>query len=259
MPARIVVVAEAEIDRRHACELIDRKVLHHAPDWLDAQQLEQERSWSGIVPGTRFTRWKELKSLSLNPGALRGGGLIGFKRSGPRHFDYLAARKALVHCALRTPRADAVVLMRDMDDRPSERAASIKRAAEDTRGASFIIMLALPISKREAWSLNGFVAQSTSERRLLDDVRAKLGFDPCSRAESLDAMMHGAKRDAKRVLNQLTGGVGSREAKCWQQTEWKVLRERGEATQLSDFLVAVRDQLVPLVTGKRPKRRAEKR
>ena len=251
MPTRIVIIAEADIDRRHVCDLIDRKIVHHAPDWFDAQQLDQERVWSGIEPGTKFTRWRQLKSIKVSSSALRIGGFIGFKTDGPVRFDYAAARKALLLCALATPQADAVVLMRDLDDRPTDRIASINRAAADMGAARFNIILGLPIIKREAWTLNGFVAESTYEKRKVTKLRTELGFDPCFKAERLDAMAHGAKRDVKRVLNELTGGVAIREAQCWQQTEWKVLRERGKATGLDAFLSAVRDKLVPLVTGQR--------
>jgi hypothetical protein len=43
MPARIAVIAEAEADRRQVCELIDRKIREHAPEWWDDAQLEVER------------------------------------------------------------------------------------------------------------------------------------------------------------------------------------------------------------------------
>jgi hypothetical protein len=156
MPIRIAVIAEAEAeaDRRQICETIDRKIRHHAPDWWDDEQLEAERVYCGIIPGTIFTKWTELRRIK-DPNALRSGGFIGFGRGQSRGFDHPLGRKALNYCVLAHPRVDAVVLIRDMDQQSDERASSLGRAKAEVSAASITVILAMPRSKREAWILNG--------------------------------------------------------------------------------------------------------
>lgn len=57
---------------------------------------------------------------------------------------------------------------------------------------------------------------------------------------------HGAahKRSAKRVLEQLTGGDGEREQRCWRTT-LAVLRERGAENGLASYLAEVQERLRP--------------
>ena len=54
------------------------------------------------------------------------------------------------------------------------------------------------------------------------------------------------------MLRALTGGSGDREEVCWTETDWSLLRTRGEATGLTTFLDAVKSRLVRLVTGEPP-------
>lgn len=251
MPVRIAVVAEAAADWQQVCETVDRKILKHAPEWWDAAQLAAEREYCGLAPGTPFTRWRELRELPSAEGALRRGGYIGFDARQHLHSDYPLGRKALVSCVLARPRVDAVILVRDMDQQPEERTASLAQARDEIPAHALTIVLALPRAKREAWVLNGFDPLTDGENAALADLRGVLGFDPRLRAERLDAMEHGAKRDAKRVLKCLIGDDREREARCWRDTPWAVLRERGVESRLTDFLAEVKELLVPLVTGKR--------
>jgi len=254
MPIRIAVIAEAEADRRQICETIDRKILSHAPDWLDAEQLETERIYCGLLPNTIFTKWAELRDIPKVSGAPRSG-IIGFNEGQNRRFDYPLGRKALIHCALAHPRIDAAVLVRDMDQQHAERTASLAQARSEVSEAAMRVVLALPRAKREAWVLNGFVPLTKSEKRRYEDIRSKLSFDPCECSEELHAMKEGATRDAKRVLAELIGkdlnreDRFEREARCWRATEWKILRERGKESGLARFLEDVKEHLVPLVTG----------
>ena len=250
MPVRIAVIAEAAADWRQVCEMVDRKIRDHAPDWWDEHQLGAEREYCGLAPGTPFTRWCDLRNLPSPEGALRRGGYIGFGARQHLHSDYPLGRRALVSCVL--ARVDAVILVRDMDQQPKERAASLTQAREEIPAHFLTIVLALPQAKREAWVLNGFDPQNSGEQAALAELRADLGFDPRLRAEQLDAMEHGAKRDAKRVLKRLIGDDHEREARCWRDPSWAVLRERGVESCLARFLAEVKDRLVPLVTGQRP-------
>lgn len=152
MPVRIVVIAEAEADQKHACDLIDRKVLHHAPGWLDAEQLGHEREWRGLLPGTPFTRWREIPAIAAEKVAAHGRiGPIGFRGGDKRRYDYPATRKVLILCGLMNPRPDAVLFIRDLDSQVEERRASIEQARADLSAAHMEIILALPNAKREAW------------------------------------------------------------------------------------------------------------
>lgn len=249
------MIAEADADRRQVCEMVDRKIRDHAPDWWDEDQLSAEREYCGLIPGTPFTRWTDLKKLPGPRGALRRGGFIGFPARQHRRFDYPLGRIALLSCVLATPSVDAVVLIRDMDDQPIERAASLAEARAEIPPDRLKIALALPRTKREAWVLNGFDPQNRKETEALAALRQELGFDPRTRSEDLDAMAHGAKRDVKRVLAELTGNDRERETPCWMETAWPVLRERGEKSGLAGFLQEVKDRLVPLVTRQLPTQR----
>ena len=249
MSIRIAVIAEAEADRRQICETIDRKLRHHAPAWWDDEQLQSERVYCGLLPGTSFTKWAELRTIVTDQNALRSGGFIGFGAGKNRRFDYPLARKALIHCALANPRMDAVVLIRDMDQQPVERTASLAQAQADASEATMKVILALPRAKREAWVLNGFIPLDSKEAAAFDAVRVELSFDPCERPEELYATKTGATRNAKRVLARLIADDREREAKCWLETDWSILRSRGKGSGLTQFLADVTERLVPLVTG----------
>jgi len=251
MPVRIAVIAEAAADWRQVCEMVDRKIRDHAPDWWDEQQLGAEREYCGLAPGTPFTRWCDLRNLPSPEGALRRGGYIGFGARLHLHSDYPLGRLALLTSVLAKPRVDAVILLRDMDQQPEERAASLTQAREEIPAHALTIVLALPRAKREAWVLNGFDPENAGEQAAFAELHADLGFDPRLRAEQLDAMEHGAKRDAKRVLRRLIGDDHEREARCWREASWAVLRERGVESRLTQFLAEVKERLVPLVTGLR--------
>ncbi len=157
----------------------------------------------------------------------------------------------MISGVLAKPRLDAIILVRDMDQQPDERTASLEQARAEVPMHAMTIVLALPRAKREAWVLNGFEPQTANEDAALGELREELGFDPVTRSEQLDATKHGAKRDAKRVLTRLTRGNHEREARCWRETPWSLLRQRGVGSNLVRFLGEVKEVLVPLVTGQR--------
>lgn len=246
------MIAEADADRRIICDLIDRKIQAHAPDWWDEGTLAAEREYCGLEPGTTFTRWTQLRNLPSPEGALRrGGSFIGFGQRLRLHSDYPLGRKALAASVLAKPRVDAVILVRDMDDEAEARRTSLHEVRAAVPDTALTVVLALPCTKREAWVLNGFEPQNAAEESALASVREELSFDPLTKAEELHATAHGAKRDAKRVLARLVGDDHTREARCWQETAWLTLRVRGTGSGLTAFLTEVKDRLVPLVTGQR--------
>ncbi len=97
------------------------------------------------------------------------------------------------------------------------------------------------------------IATDLTEQARLDAVRKDLGFDPREKAAELNpGRVHTqegkpVKRSTKRILEELTEGKWEREERCWCQTPLDVLRERGVASGLTDFLEEVDACLVPLV------------
>ncbi len=260
-PVRIVVVAEAEADRRMVCGLIDRKVAHHAPQWWHDQddvaaQLNASREWIGLEARTEFTRWNRLKHLTLQTeqGKAPGVRTLGFNRLGVRHHDRESMRTALIHFMLMQPPPDALVISRDLDGQhPEERRASLEAGAQEAVGKGVRLVLATQAPMREAWLLNGFVVRTEAEREAHQRECASIRFDPCCEAERLTVADESAIRSAKRALRALTNGDSEREEACWAETDWLLLRERGLNTGLKMFLDAVKEHLVRLVTGEPPR------
>jgi hypothetical protein len=233
--------------------LIDRKTLHHAPQWLkdDPENIEGLREWTGLDANTQFTTLSRLKEISKDKykSALRGAGPLGFSTSGPHGYEWNSVRKVMILSLLGSPPIPAVIIYcRDMDQQSPERTASIEAAIEAMPNRPFAVVPALANPKREAWILNGFIAKNAPERRRLKSLRDELKFDPCEKAENLDASAHGALKDAKRVLKKLTEDNRDRELECLN-APWKTLRKRGKSTGLTDFLEHVKERIVPVITG----------
>ena len=253
MPTRILVVAEAEADWRMVTHLIDRKSLHHAPDWMkdDPESIAAHREWCGLEANTAFTTLSRLKRIAKDKqkSGFRGAGPLGFSSSMPRGYEWPSLRKVFILSVLGpNPGPDVIVYTRDMDRQLLERKESIEDAISKMPDLPFAVVMANANPKREAWILNGFVASNASEEARLQEVRDELHFDPCEAAEGLDASTHGALKDAKRVLRRLTGSDPERELDCLN-APWGVLRQRGKGTGLADFLDEIKRQIVPRVTG----------
>ena len=252
---RLLVIAEAEADRRMVCGLVDRKIVRHAPDWFDREKATEElialRTWCGLEPGTLFTRWHSLRQLTAEAklGGFRGVAALGRPRSEVRGYDYETVRKALILCVRLVPAPDAVVIVRDLDRGDADvRCDSIRRARADAP-TSPAVFLALPRPKREAWLLNGFSPGSPAEEKVLNELHAELGFHPCREAHSLTAEAPGSKRDIKRVFDQINAQDATRVERCWEEAAWGILRAHGVETGLAQFLEEVKTYLVPVVTG----------
>jgi hypothetical protein len=256
MAIRILVVAEAPADWRMVAHLIDRKVLHYAPDLMqDAGSLEAVRIWCGIEADSQFTSFSRLKKLAFDEhkSALRGAGPIGFSGSAREGFEWASVKKVLILARLGArPAPDAIVYSRDMDRRPRERKESIENAISTIPDPPFVVVLALANPKREAWILNGFIVRNAAEEKRLSGLKKELGLDPCEKAEEVDVSTPGALKDAKRVLKKLTDGDHDRESECLN-APWETLRKRGKNTGLAEFLEQVKDRIVPLVTGQSPR------
>lgn len=247
MPLKIAVIAEADGDRKQVCELVDRKILHHSDPRITARELPTKRIWSGIDASTAFTRWTELKRIARSSHGLRRSGYIGFRGGRSQPYDFVAVRNALALCELADPRPDAVLLIRDLDHQSFDRRRSIQAAVDKMSSLQTEVFLALPLPKREAWVLNGFIPTTRTETTELRELRGRLSFDPCAEAQRLDARTIGSKRDAKAALRFLTKGNAQRESQCWLKTDWRILRRHGVGSGLTDFLEEIKNRLIPLV------------
>jgi hypothetical protein len=251
-PLEFIVVAEARADAEIACELADRVMVEdeESPDWLEAHLLDALRLWSGIGSATPFTKvidvgdlYEELRKEHRLPRSL------GHPRQGKHHSReyYQAARAILLAQRLAGVRpVRAMVLVRDMDTQP-ERCQDMELARDEYTLEAFDVVIGTPNPKREAWILNGFEPETPAENQSLAALRQDLGFHPCERAERLTAKRDTAKRSAKRVLGALTGDFYEREQRCWKQTNLDLLKRRGEATGLRDYLEDVGVRLLPLL------------
>jgi hypothetical protein len=231
---RLALVVEARADAEDAQILADRVMVECGPDWVDAENIEHLRTWTGIPPAAPFTRWDKLDEVFPH----RTSRLHG-KTQGP---DYLAARKALT-AALSfhtTAPLDALVLMRDMDNQPRRR-EGIEAAREEMRDAlPFAVLIAAPDPKREAWVLLAFEPRDGTERARLEAEQSRLSFDPTHEPHRLRGRKGrpGAEgeRDIKQALATLTTGARDREIEALRGMPLRRLMQRGVSSGLRRFL-----------------------
>jgi hypothetical protein len=130
--------------------------------------------------------------------------------------------------------------------------AASQRVSTSFRGHTpFQVAIAAPDPKREAWILHGYEPQNDKETSLLEDERKRLGFDPITNPERLrgDRRREAQQedRDMKLVVERLTTGDHDRERRCLERTPLTVLKDRGQATGLADYLGEVATRLLPLL------------
>jgi len=244
---KFAMVCEAPADRQVAQGLADRVILEIV-DWADGN-LHALREWcdSVTVNGENWSlEWTAIKRLAkgLN---LRIHGHFDGEPGAP---DAATARRAVL-VLQKTIDPKAVFLIRDADNHP-ERRKGLGQAREHFAAHPLRVVIGLSNPEREAWVLAGFVAKGDLERKLLADERQNLGFDPCERSEELTAGQDDtAKRSPKRVLSLLTNASLDREFECWEQTSLDVLRSRGKANGLTEYLNEVKTLIVPLFGGRK--------
>jgi hypothetical protein len=243
---RLVRIVEAQADADTASILADRVFIEGDAEWIDAETLPSIRQWTGIEPLTPYTRWMGLGALAVRHGVRPHGRGLGA--------DGAAARKALllvIQAQARDDDIEAVVLVRDMDHQPERRASMESARAELADKLAFQVAIAAPDPKREAWVLHGFEPQNNNEKTLLADQLKTLGFDPVANPERLRGDRRKnpdqADRDMKLVIERLTQGEYDRELQCLATTPLSVLRERGKATGLADYLAEVETRLLTLL------------
>lgn len=253
---RIVLVCEGPTDPPLVCDLADR-ILKDAVDWLrEHESLDGLRSYRGLDENQPYLAWREVKERFEKAG-LRLGRRFG---NEARSADQVTTRKLLLliaahHQASRGEGGvDGVLIFRDADRQP-ERRQGIEAAREEfvknheapesLHAWRQHIALAVAEPMNEAWVMAGFEPAEDREQAALDAARAELGFAPNASPEELDAREHGAKRSAKRVLDQLCPDP-DRRTRCWRETPLETLRQRGQRCGLTPYLDEVCEKLAPL-------------
>jgi hypothetical protein len=241
------VVCEARADRDTACALADR-VLVDAIDWLEPEMLDAQRQWRGLTPEEPFLKWASVHG-EASRGELKG--FYGLFQGGPGAPDALVARKALMLFARAQRAPSAVVLVRDSDN-DSQRRLGLEQARRD-KPWPFEVLIGMAESKRECWVLAGFKPKNQDEEKRLRQVKERLSFHPIREVHRLTAREHGAKTDAKRALQELTLDDAERERECLEEMPLAELESQGAKTGLPEFMVEVRERLVPVLGGLRPR------
>src|SRR5687768_7728874 len=106
-------------------EVLVRRVLGAAIDWLDRGTWEVTCKTSGLASGARFTSWADLGRMPVHWPRRRAHGHF---KGAPGAPMALAARKALLHFLARDPQPDAVILVKDADDDPIGRCRGLEQA-----------------------------------------------------------------------------------------------------------------------------------
>jgi hypothetical protein len=234
----LAVVCEAAADRRVSTGLADRVLCREVP-WIESDSLDVHRRWRGLDETSSYLPWRWIRSAAKERGLKAHGHFQG----EPGALDAHAARLALLLLATGAGPPDAVVLIRDSDGH-EERQIGL-RQARDERRWPFPIAIGLAHPNRESWALAGFEPRNEGERRSLAEIERELGFDPRLRAHALRAQP-GEARNAKLILERLVGRDPDREEECWMSCDLEILRARGAATGLADYMNELRERIVPV-------------
>lgn len=241
-PLAIAVVCEAEADFRTAGEIADRVLVdsRSSDDELRPSVLRRWLAWQR----ESYLRWPDVKKLAREL-RITAHGHFGGEPAAP---DAQAGRKAIRVVRMTHGDDSAIMLIRDSDGNKNRRTGLEQARDESPVKERIVIGLCHP--KRECWVLAGFVPESKNERNALASLISTLSFDPCQKADRLNDRHDHEKRSAKRVLQELTAGDFERERRCWCETGLKILRSKGAATGLSEFIDEVRDRLCRLLPGR---------
>lgn len=234
---KLVVVCEAKADFELASCLIVRSLRHHGPPWLeDLPEVATFCGWAGS-DHREHALWTEIETEYSRRG---GGPLLGRKR-GPYS---IPATKAVLLAEKETELV-GLILMVDIDHQAERRDALI-RVREEAANRRFEILVATPDPKREAWVLHGFEPANRQEQKKLESLAKSLGFDPRLDSHRLrdDARRRATHRDIKQLLGHLVKDA-DRERLCFEETPLQQLEDRGGKTFLKEFLVEVREHLLP--------------
>lgn len=246
-----VLVAEGKNDEQVIPCLADR-VLCAGEDWIrDNFGDDPERlwKWTAIEPDPvyRYTSWVQIAKL----GDKYKNKLRIYSRPG-EGYRTAETRRAIAVCVLlrRDKPTAALILARDLDSKPIEHRKTMEAVRQENKTTlNFPIILATPNRVVESWMLHGFICENEHEEEQLKTLRQDFGFDPCTHGHQLHP------DDAKDVIGKLISDTGGsknmeRRGRCWANTDLKTLSERGQDSHLAAFLDEVKNDLLPLLTGK---------
>lgn len=234
---RLGVAAESARDAEWVSALADR-VLVEAPCWIQEEDLNHLRRWCGLEQSA-FLDLHRVKALA------RERGIKSFGSFGEAP-EALFFRKVLRLFASEAQPPELVVMSRDTDKTPDKR-LGLTQAIEG-RDWPFQVLSALATPELEAWHLAAFVPQTPAELAAHRALRQKHGFDPCTQSHKLTSGKKRDPKDCKVTLSALQVHGDDREER-WASLPLQLLCDRGKDCGLASYLIAVQDQLLPLVSA----------
>ena len=251
-----IVIVESGADARTATKLAER-ILVEKVDWLDDDHLQYCFQWSGLQNGTQYSDWSNVNKIIEAAKALgyKPARFLGHPRDGEPYQEYGAkADKVLklVRFLQKTRQIRAILLLVDLDNKPDRRKGFEQaRSLHINRQPQLEIVIGTANPKREAWVLNGFIPSNQGEKQILQEIKTRLQFDPCTESHRLRSTSWEEPdriRNAKVVVEQLTGRDNMiRQQQCWEETSLELLRERGIHTGLAAYICEVEQRLIPTV------------
>jgi hypothetical protein len=242
------VVYEGQADFIIATELADRVFLREI-EWLDESLLDSQRRWCDCAPDGTPLQWRAIPKRARELGIRVHGHFDG----QPALPDAQATRRAIAFVLYQFNTVDVVVLIRDMDDQSERRNGIDQARVVFSLDSQIVVGVAIP--EVETWIISGFEPEDENEQASLESETQKLGKSPNTYSHELTACKNDtALRSPKRVLSVLTHGNWERHRKCWRETPLNVLESRGESNGLKDYLDEVKQQLVPLISGRNQRR-----
>ena len=239
-----IVVGIACEDNGHfsaVTRLVDDS-LAAAHDWLEGI-LDSQREWRGLEGTKQWYKYdasdaRDVRPITIDGFTIKPNGHIGGE---PLKSEAGMWRRILMMFDQSTPRPDAVILARDVDGH-RDRCEGLKQVLKGLPWR-FPIIVAAAEPEVEAWHVAGYVSTSAEEEALLSTLASELSFNPTLEAHRLTSHPNDARTDAKLVLERL---CTSEDRKHGCLTDRAVLRMRGTAIGLSNFLDEVAKRIVPL-------------
>lgn len=229
------IVGEDEGHYRVVTRIVDDVIRLHISD------LEAVRRWQGTAAGERWHKYSR-KDRDCLPRTLPNGRPIRLHGRFGKEPELLMWRVVLYLFAVMQPRPAAVFLCRDMDAEPERRKGM--QAARKLAEWPFHVVIAAADPEIEAWVIAGFQPENAGERKLLEDSRKVLSFDPTTQSHRLTARPNTADTDAKRVLECLCRADQDRQDACL--ADHARLRERGRKNGLAALLDEIDQYIAPL-------------
>lgn len=241
---KLFLVCEGPADDEDLRQLT-MKVLHQEHPWMiDLESIAQPTpEWLEYEPGRRFLKWSDIgkafEDRRLPPVIAPGRGL-----------KYLATTRALrlsLDLVEKQKHQGARVVVVHDSDGDDDWRKSLAQARNEWRegvvrkGADLDAAVGIAHPEHEAWVLAAFQARNDNDTQRLALLRERLGFDPTCQGEQLTSGKETDKRDAKRALRELCDE--ERRRTLLREADLNVLRQRGEATGLTDFLDELRTRV----------------